>query len=426
MSTTDKTAGIFGPSAEQLAQQEAALNKFYGDKMLSSLGAGAGVGLGATAIYHLLRSLKQPGKKEKKYQSYGSGSPVPAKMASFAPVPQPPVGLGGPYGGFNPNASRPFLDSMNPTGRPTLLDSMRPPSGRVNGAPKPQQTFTTGMINDPATLQNMRNKFQANAAPAAAQSALASLQPKPFQPNGRQPITTNWKPAPGQQPDTTGADGSPRFTLPQAEQDRIYGLMGQGKSAFDLSKLQEAIGGMLPKTLIPFGAPSLPGGSAPSSDPHAWRKAWGTAANLGAGALGLYGGKKVVDSVMQAKKKKDLEAEMEAARQDYYSALRGDKAASSLDFAFETVKHANVLDTIGNMGSAVFNAPQNLRTAYLLAMLGAGGVGAKYMYDKTKERTVGENLARAQASRARTKGLPPVWVDPESLAQVKTLAGSHE
>jgi hypothetical protein len=295
MSIAAKTAGIFGPSAEQAAAQSAALNKFYGDKMLSSLGAGAGVGLGATALYHLLRNLKPTGKKEKKYIGYGSGSPVPAKTASFAP----------------------------------------------------QQTFTAGM-------------------------------------------------------------------------------MGQGKSAFDLSKLQEALGGMLPKTMIPFSVPGLPGGSAPAADPHAWRKAWGTAANIGAGALGVYGGKKVVDSVVSAKKKKDLEAEMEAARHDYYSALAGDKSAAALDFAFATVKHANILDTLGGVGSAVVNTPQALRTAYLLAMLGAGGVGAKYMYDRTKEMTVGENLAKAQASRARTKGLPPVWVDPESLAHMKALAGSHE
>jgi hypothetical protein len=276
MSTTEKTAGIFGPSAEQSAAQEAAINKFYGDRMLSSLGAGAGAGLGATALYHLLRQLKQPGKKEKKYQGYGSGSPVPAKMA------------------------------------------------------------------------------------------------------------------------------------------------------VDLSALSESLGKMLPQTMIPFGLPSTGGGSAPSRDPHAWRKAWGTAANIGAGALGLYGGKKVVDSVMQAKKKRDLESEMEAARQDYYSALGGDKAASALDFAYEAVKQANVLDSISNVGSAVVNTPQTLRTAYLLAMLGAGGAGAKYMYDKTKATTEGENLAKAQASRARTKGLPPVWVDPESLANVKAFAGSHE
>jgi hypothetical protein len=76
--------------------------------------------------------------------------------------------------------------------------------------------------------------------------------------------------------------------------------------------------------------------------------------------------------------------------------------------------------------SSIYNTPQALRTAYVLSMLGAGGLGAKYMYDRTKELTKGENLAKAQASRARLKGLPPVWVDPDSLAQVKQLAESDE
>jgi hypothetical protein len=48
------------------------------------------------------------------------------------------------------------------------------------------------------------------------------------------------------------------------------------------------------------------------------------------------------------------------------------------------------------------------------------------MYDRTSQLTEGENLAKAQASRARTKGLPPVWVDPESLAHIKSTAESNE
>jgi hypothetical protein len=67
-----------------------------------------------------------------------------------------------------------------------------------------------------------------------------------------------------------------------------------------------------------------------------------------------------------------------------------------------------------------------MRTAYLLTLLGAGGLGAKYMYDRTKDLTEGENLAKAQASRARTKGLPPVWVDPESLSHIKSTVESNE
>lgn len=384
MSNTQKTAGIFGPSAEQMAAQEAALNKFYGDRMISSLGAGAGVGLGAAAIYHLLRQLKQPGKNEKKYVGYGSGSPVEAKMAGIYTA-----GTKGPF-------------SVD------LFDATRAASGGV-AQTKPVQALQTAMSTVAPT-------------PSFGGSGFAPQKQNP----------TGFLTQQNQTLDPRDMLGLPKGRTewggPQNGRWVTGGLLPPpgAKLALDLSSLSESLGKILPKSMIPFSLPGPGGGGAPSSDPHAWRKAWGTAANIGAGALGLYGGKKVVDSVMQAKKKRDLEAEMEAARQDYYSALAGDKAASSLDFAFETVKHANILETISNASSALFHTPQTLRTAYLLAMLGAGGVGAKYMYDKTKATTEGENLAKAQASRARTKGLPTVWVDPESLSNVKALAGSHE
>lgn len=114
-------------------------------------------------------------------------------------------------------------------------------------------------------------------------------------------------------------------------------------------------------------------------------------------------------------------AAIESSQRDYHAALAGDNNA--LDTAFEAVKQANLLSSTA---SALWNTPQTLRTAYLLTMLGAGGLGAKYMYDRTKNLTTGENLAKAQASRARTKGLPPVWVDPESLARIKSTAESDE
>jgi hypothetical protein len=124
-----------------------------------------------------------------------------------------------------------------------------------------------------------------------------------------------------------------------------------------------------------------------------------------------------VNSIVKSKKKRDQSSALEAARQEYYNALRGKHA--SLDAAFESVKSANLLTSAI---SGAFQAPQALRTAYLLSMLGAGGLGAKYMYDKTKQTTEGENLAKAQASRARTRGLPPIYVDPEGLANVKAIA----
>ena len=268
---TDKTAGLFGPSS---AEREQALRQFYGNKLLSSAGAGLGAGVGATAIYQLLRTLKQPGKKEKKYEGYGSGTPMIAK------------------------------------------------------------------------------------------------------------------------------------------------------AALDAGSLSRSLGGLLPTGMVPGGGPHFNNLQSPSADPYAWRKAWSTAANIGGAAGGAMLGHKLINHLVKAKQKRDTADALETAKQEYYAALSGGhKAAAALDTAFENVKAANLL---GGAASALYNTPQAVRTMYLLSMLGAGGAGAKYMYDRTKARSESENLAKAQASRARMRGLPAVWVDPESLANVKALANNNE
>jgi hypothetical protein len=331
--STEKTAGVFGPSA---SETEAALQKFYGDKLLNSAGAGAGLGIGATALYHLLRGAKPVGKKEKKYPGYGSGTPMIAKQA---------VAMA-PSCANTQNVSAGAPANMQPT----------------QFAQQHAHLFNGGAEAAQARFNELSSQgFFNGAAPAAAQ--------------------------------------------------------GAGKVAFDINRVKEILGGALPTTMVPFSAPSLGGGGAPSADPHAWRKSWSTAANLGGAGLGALAGGHLVNSIVKSKKKRDQSSALEAARQEYYNALRGKHA--SLDAAFESVKSANLLtSTI----SGAFQAPQALRTAYLLSMLGAGGLGAKYMYDKTKQTTEGENLAKAQASRARTRGLPPIYVDPEGLANVKAIA----
>lgn len=183
------------------------------------------------------------------------------------------------------------------------------------------------------------------------------------------------------------------------------------KRGFDVKQL---LGSMLPKGPLPgTGVGSAAAG--PSADPHAWRRAWGSAANIGAAGLGAYGGHRIVNAIVKAKKKRELNESIDEARRSYYDALAGHDKAAALDAAYDNVKAGGVLGTISAM-------PQAARTAYVLSLLGAGGVGAHYMYNRTKDLNESENLAKARASRARLKGLPPVWVDPDSLAQVKQLA----
>lgn len=355
MSNTQKEAGIFGGASA--AEKEQMLQKFYGDRLLSSVGAGAGMGLGAAALYHLLRGAKPAGKKEKKYPSYGSGTPMIAKEA-FA---QPPMSF--PLAAMT-TMPRPM--GLPPGAVPFAAPTLIPPRGAMTFAPQPGNF-----------AQQAAHMFGGSAG--AAQTRLNELTSSGF------------------------------FNDPT-------------KFSFDLNSVSQSIGGALPKTMIPFGAPSVGGGAAPSADPHPWRKSWSTAANIGGAAAGAYAGSKLINAIMQMKKKRDSARALEAARAEYYDALRG-KTAAELDVAYESVKSANMLT---DAASAVWQTPQTLRTAYLLTLLGAGGLGAKYMYDRTKNLTMGENLARAQASRARTRGLPPVWVDPDSLARVKSTVESDE
>jgi hypothetical protein len=53
--------------------------------------------------------------------------------------------------------------------------------------------------------------------------------------------------------------------------------------------------------------------------------------------------------------------------------------------------------------------------------LGAGAIGAKYMYDQTKARSEARNLQKAREARRRMQGLDTPWIDPTELAEVKRL-----
>lgn len=606
MSNTEKSAGIFGgPSA---AEREQLLQQFYGKRLLSSAGAGAGLGLGAAALYHLLRSAKPEGKKERKYPSYGSGTPMIAKAASFAPQQQNPTG---------------FLTQQNQT--TDIRDMLGLPKGRISMGGPAAPTLNP--------FQGANPLFNPFGKPgwASAQGGMPGMmgagiapQQRPMSPGVNGGLGIGQGSGPGINGGLTNAPnpglsvlspfGKPGWAR---EQGGIAGSSNpySAKIAFDLNSLSESVGKMLPTTMVPFGAPNVPGrGPAPSADPHPWRKSWSTAANIGGAALGTYAGAKLINSLVKAKKKRDRESALNAARAEYYSALGAKSAAfqphvlggagvggvlgalagayrsekgkklrgalqggavgaglgagagalisraragkrllpglppppasgpspvgpkspvtppaapaaakpavapvtppaapaaaarpplpdppgwnapydperirrsnrdvveilddtgyfnydgswarraaenaarrpppprpqpptksaafdaaindyhaalvgeqaGALDVAFETVKQSNMLT---DTASAMWNTPQTLRTAYLLTLLGAGGLGAKYMYDRTKNLTEGENLAKAQASRARTKGLPPVWVDPESLAHIKSTVESDE
>lgn len=218
--------------------------------------------------------------------------------------------------------------------------------------------------------------------------------------------------------------------------DHLYDEINSGapvmakESEFNLD---EIIGRQLPTGAVPdVTMPSTGGGV--KGDPSMFRPSWGAAAAIGAGGLGLWGGKKLVDMIMARQKQKDNDADIEDARESYYAALRGDdKAASALDVAYDKYAAAkrasaektaenSVLSALSTAGDVAKNTITGTHTLGLLAMLGSGLYGGKAVYDWTRARNQGDNYAKAQASRARMKGLPAVWVDPEELARVKRRA----
>jgi len=162
-------------------------------------------------------------------------------------------------------------------------------------------------------------------------------------------------------------------------------------------------------------------GAAPK-DPNMLRGAVATTLGTGLGLGALYGGGKLINSIMAKKQKDDATDEVEEARARYHAILAGKEAAAldKLYARYQEKRAEGWLDGLLEIGTD--SAPRVALTSMLLAGLGAGGIGAKYMYDQTAAKTRGENLAKAQASRARMKGLPTMWVDPEELVKVKQLA----
>jgi hypothetical protein len=201
------------------------------------------------------------------------------------------------------------------------------------------------------------------------------------------------------------------------------------KEAFDLGttvgNVVKSVG-MIPQRL----ATPLPTGA----DPNPVRGALATTLGVAGGVAGLYGGNQLINSIMENKQTTDVEDEVEDAKKHYYDVLTGgNKRAAALDTAYAAYASEKAAflppgawDTLNTIGMGYPNEiARGYSTAALLSALAAGTVGAKYMYDRTRERSKSQNLAKARAHLARMSGTPSVWVDPSELAQVKQLANQN-
>ena len=199
-----------------------------------------------------------------------------------------------------------------------------------------------------------------------------------------------------------------------------------------MDNVYTSLGKLVPTQYIPETLWSTPRQDA-APNLNTAHAGWRQAANIIAAMGGGYGGMRLVNSLSDNKRKKDIEDEVESARNAYFAALTG-KEAQVLDDVFETVKKAageeaptiwnlpkrfmgGVAATPGVAQHAAQDAKNLAWTSALLTALGTGAIGAKYMYDQTKARTQAENLMRARNSKARLQMLNQTpYVDPDELA----------
>lgn len=251
----------------------------------------------------------------------------------------------------------------------------------------------------------------------------------------------------------------------------LGGVGGLGTAAATSKPLWDYVSKNMPRTLVPKAI--SPGGSDYDSETSG-QDAWRNVLNATLPAAGAAGGLALVDSAArQSENEKNLQ-KVEDARRQYFESLTGRKPPeekkddeektekkSSLDATLDQLysaykadpakfeKQALVARTWENYLKNIMPGAQENRTypqylydvflepgdraikdtnsiftnLMLAGGLGAGAVGAKYMYDQTKARSEARNLQRAQAARRRMQGLDSPWVDPQELADVKRLAG---
>lgn len=143
---------------------------------------------------------------------------------------------------------------------------------------------------------------------------------------------------------------------------------------------------------------------------------------LGLG-LGGYAGLKLIKTLAKKMEEKNRDDAVEQARKDYFNALTG-KQAQALDEIYMQIKTASgekkYLPNIGTRWlRGMDQTGKDIWRLELLATLAAGGLGAKFIYDRTKAMSNAETLRKAQQAKNRLQSIQQSpWIDPEELATV--------
>lgn len=217
----------------------------------------------------------------------------------------------------------------------------------------------------------------------------------------------------------------------------LGGLLGLGANT---KPVHEFLGGTVPDALLPITKPFLGdtwvrGGAT--------QDAWRAAANIGGAGAGILGGKALYDLAVQPEidkqKEERLHGGVESARKEYFDALlqkeeNGEKKSSAVEQFLDAgyIAYQEKEGSITDVGAKTLTAIKDFITARPIrdlvalstvgATVGGGALGAKYMYDKTTSAAKAKNMAKALAARERMQHMPPVWVDPRELADIKQVA----
>jgi hypothetical protein len=206
-----------------------------------------------------------------------------------------------------------------------------------------------------------------------------------------------------------------------------------------MPKMAEDVG-YTPSLHIPTQAQEIKPDSAGWADWFAgrtnvnkWEKPWFLSAALGAPALGIYGGYKTMDSMINAAQKRDRVKELDNAKDEYRKALLEQYAANGIKGASEKSELAKDLDTLVDLVKQADYLSTAANMYLPLAAILAGGTGLA-TYNWTKSRSPEERLAKAikQRERLRWAARPPEIyavakpVPPTKPKDVFTAASADE
>lgn len=214
----------------------------------------------------------------------------------------------------------------------------------------------------------------------------------------------------------------PKYEEDEEETPKIT----ETKEAGIYDSVTEGIGKMLPDSVLSFLRPFTPAinNGQNSYDPNVIRSSFGSGATFGAAALGGLGGYKLIEALHKRKKKREQQEQIAAAEQEYYDALTGG-SAKSLDNAYAAASEKAaaekkaLLDWLTSAYDIAKRVPAALGGTYVVGGLGLGGLAAKLMYDRARERSRAKAVEEAARSKARIAGILPTYVDPDEIVALK-------